>query len=166
MRKPARDVNFDDILSGNFYGPEQASLIDPILRGHLTLEAILVEIIQTRLPGDRAWKWNFPTKTQYLIDNNMMPPGLKPAFDKINDLRNDFAHSFGHSVTPKYLLNMATELEEAGIDFSDSIGHYPEDTALEYYSGIEGILSEILWCVLFEAAFILGANGGRTLFAD
>ena len=165
MRKAKRSVAFDDILSSNFYAPDTNTLIDPILRGHLILEAIIVEIIQLTIPGDIAWSWNFPTKTKYLLDKNLISNKIKKGFDEINNLRNDFAHSFGFDVTSEYLLALARNLEDdCGIDFSDSIGHYSVAEALEYYDSINGILSEILWCVLFEAANILEENGGRDMF--
>jgi hypothetical protein len=165
MRKAKRSVAFDDILSSNFYAPDTNTLIDPILRGHLILEAIIVEIIQQSKAGDTAWNWNFPTKTKYLVDQNLISDEIKLAFDEINNLRNDFAHSFGFDVTPNYLLELARKLEdECGVDFSDSIGHYSVEEALEYYESINGILSEILWCVLFEAANVLEENGGRDIF--
>lgn len=165
MRKAKRSVAFDDILSSNFYAPDANTLIDPILRGHLILEAIIVEIIQLTKPGDIAWSWNFPTKTKYLVDNNLISNDLKNGFDEIINLRNDFAHSFGFDVTSEYLLELARKLEDScGIDFSDSIGRYSLEDALKFYGSINGILSEILWCVLFEAANILEENGGRNMF--
>lgn len=164
MRKAKRNVKFDDILSSNFYGSDRSSLIDPVLRGHLILEAIIVEIIQIHRPGDKAWKWNFSQKTQYLVDSNIIDLGIKTAFGRINNLRNDFAHSFGHIVTVEYLLGLARELESNGIAFSDSIVEDTAETALENYQDIEGILSEIIWCVLFEAANVLEEQGGRDIF--
>ena len=83
----------------------------------------------------------------------------------MNDFRNDFAHVFGHRVTVAEVLRLARDLEEFGIDFSDSAGHYSEADAMQYYGGLLGILSEVGWCFLYEAAFILMENGGRDIFS-
>ena len=86
-------------------------------------------------------------------------------FDKINEIRNDAAHIFGHQITISSALALARDLESLGVDFSDSMGHYSEEEAVEYYDGLRGILAEIGWCVLFHAATILQEAGGRDIFA-
>lgn len=165
MRKASRLVELNDILSTEFFGTND-SLITPTLRGHLALEAILAELIQLSGVGDEVWRWNFPQKTKHLLEKGIISAAKKKAFDKFNNFRNDFAHIFDHSVSVKEVLEMARDIEKSGIDFSDSVGRYSEKEALEYYSGIDGILAEIIWSILFDAAFILQAHGGRAFFTQ
>lgn len=94
-----------------------------------------------------------------------MPPATKDAFDRFNDVRNDFAHQFGHPFSLADALALARELEGQGIDFSDFAGHYSEVEATAYYGSTEGILSEIGWCLLSHAGFLLEQAGGRDVFS-
>jgi hypothetical protein len=165
MRKASRLVKLNDILATEFFGMN-TSLITPTLQGHLALEAILVELIQLNGVGDKVWRWSFPKKTKYLVENGIISSSKKEAFDRFNNFRNDFAHVFDHTVSTKEVLEMARYIESAGIDFSDSIGRYSEKEALEYYTSIDGILAEVIWSILFDAAFILEEKGGRAIFAQ
>lgn len=165
MRRASRMVELEDILSSNFFN-DHNDLINPILKGHLALEAILVDLIKNFEASDKIWGWSFPAKTKFLLDKNMLSSSQKEAYDEFNNLRNDFAHIFGHEMTLKIILDLAKSLEAKGIDFSDSAGQYSEEQASEYYDGIEGVLAEVIWCVLFDAAHTLSQNGGRDLFSD
>lgn len=138
-------------------------MVDPVLRGHLALEAMIVELIQTIDNTEDVWKWSFIKKTQFLLANDILSDSQKDAYDRFNQVRNDFAHIFDHSISNQELLALARELEGFGIEFSDSIGSYSEEEALEYYSDKEGIMSEIIWCLLFDVAFVLQENGGRSI---
>ena len=164
MRKVERLVELDDILSSQFFGDSEP-MVGLVLRTHLALEALLVELIGTIGSSGQAWKWNFPKKTQFLFDNGLISSSDKQAFDKYNDLRNDFAHVFAKSTELPEILTLARELENLGIEFSGSVGQYSEEQAAEYYGGMLGVAAEISWCILFHAAHILAAQGGRDIFA-
>lgn len=59
MRK-AKDVpSFDHYLHA-LSASDEALLT--VLKGHLVIEALLVELIQLRVTNDSVWKWNFPKK--------------------------------------------------------------------------------------------------------
>ena len=163
MRKANRLVELEDLLSSNFFR-DQESLITAVLKGHLTLEAILVELIQIKNPIEKVWKWPFPKKTQFLVDNNLIFEGHKDAYDSFNEFRNDFSHIFDHQVNLRQVLDFAKQLEQFGIAFSDSVGHYSEAEAINNYEGIDGVIAEIIWCLLFEAANSLMEAGGRNIF--
>lgn len=161
--KAARSVGLDDIISTAF--ADDGSLLGPTLKGHLAMQALLVELIQVREPGDSAWNLNFPGQTQKAVDLSLMPTHLKLALDRFNKFRNAFAHVFGHAVPVEDVHALARELEDYGVDFSDSVGNRPLHDALSDYDGDLGILQEILWCLCFEVAQALMEAGGRDVFS-
>lgn len=142
MRKPSRAVELDDIISSQIIG-DDPEIISTVLNTHLALEAILIEALDLLQAGDKAIKCSFPAKTQWLANQGVIGPDHKTGFDRFNDFRNDMAHIFGHQITLADVLALARELEALGIDFSDSVGHYTEAEATEYYDGIIGVLAEI-----------------------
>jgi hypothetical protein len=162
-RKPSRDVELDDVISSQIIG-DDPHVIAVILKTHLALEALLIEMIRQLSSDDKVYKLNFPAKTKWLVDANAIEEGDKGAFDLFNDFRNDIAHIFGHSITLADTLKLARDLEDCGVDFSDSVGHYIEVQAAEYYGGVEGVLEEIGWCLLFHAGFLLEQRRGRSIF--
>ena len=163
MRKPSRSVELDDISSGQIIG-DDTEVIATILKTHLALEAMLIEQLRLSRGDDTIYKRSFPSKTEAIVAAGTITASDKSAFDRFNDFRNDIAHIFGHSITLSDALKLARELEAYGVDFSDSVGHYNEDQATEYYGGTVGILTEIGWCILFHAAHILLESGGRNIF--
>ena len=163
MRKPLRAVELEDIISSKIIG-DDPEIISTVLNTHLALEAILIETLDLLQAGEKAIKSNFPTKTQWLVDQGAIGTSDKKAFDRFNDFRNDLAHIFGHQITLADILALARELEALGIDFSDSVGHYSEAEANQNYDGIIGVLAEIGWSVLSHAAYLLQEAGGRDIF--
>lgn len=164
MRKAERLVELEDILSSEFYGDSQP-MVGVVLRTHLALETLLVELIGTTQSSEHAWKWSFPRKTDFLFAEGLISSNDKQAFDKYNELRNDFAHIFAKSIELSEMLTLARELENLGIELTDSVGDYSEEQATEYYDGILGVAAEVSWCVLFHAAYILAVSGGREIFS-
>ncbi len=164
MRKPARLVELEDIISSQIIG-DDPEIVSTILNTHLALEALLIEALELLQAGDKAIRSSFPAKTQWLVDQQVIRAADKQAFDRFNDFRNDLAHIFGHKVTLPDALALARDLEASGVDFSDSVGHYSEAEASDYYDGTIGVLAEIGWCVLFHAADLLREAGGRDISA-
>ena len=162
--KPARLVQLDDIISNQIIG-DDPEIIALVMRIHLALEALIIETIRTFDVRESVYDLSFPGKTTLLANKGLISTGAKAAFDAFNKFRNSFAHIFGHKVTIQELLALARDLERQGIDFSDSIGHYPPETASVYYDGLEGILAEIGWCLLSDAAEYLRSAGGREITA-
>lgn len=164
IRSPARSVELDDIIAGGILGAD-SEVVALVLKIHLALEALVIEMIHLRKTDPILYKWNFPTKTEYLVTEGLILPTDKEAFDLFNDVRNDFAHIFGHPYTLTDALALAMALEAKGIDFSDSAGHYSAAVADEFYGGLEGILTETGWCLLFHAGHLLMEAGGRDISA-
>jgi hypothetical protein len=164
MRKPSRLVELEGIISSEIIG-DDPEIVSGVLNTHLALEAILIEALNLLQAGDKGIKANFPAKTQWLVDQGVIAANDKTAFDRFNDFRNDLAHIFGHTISLADVLALARELEATGVDFSNSVGHYSEEQASEYYDGAIGVLAEIGWCLLFHAAYLLLEAGGRDIFS-
>lgn len=165
MRKPAREVGLDDVISSHILG-DDPEILAIVLRVHLALEAILIELIRTFRNDDEIFRLSFPTKTDLLEKHGVISVADKAAFDRFNDFRNDFAHIFGHKVTLEDTLSLARNLETYGVDFSDSVGQYSFAEAMDCYGGTQGVLEEVGWCILFHAAYCLSEAGGREIFSE
>ena len=163
-RKPARKVEFDDIVSSAFAESNRDALVI-VLQIHLTLEALLIEMIELVGGPDENIPQRFPAKTDFLVKRQKMPEHLRKGFNHMNDFRNDVAHIFSFPLDLSKALELARNLEAHGIEFTDSVGHYSEETAAEYYGGLEGVLYEIGWSILHAAAFHLFEIGGRELWS-
>jgi len=163
MRKPSRAVELDDIISSQIIG-DDPEIVSLVLKTHLALEALLIEMIRITRSDDKLYHLSFPDKSKWLVDNAVIDADSKAAFDRFNNFRNDIAHIFGHKITLADALKLACDLEADGVDFSDSAGHYSEAQAEEYYDGTEGILAEIGWCILFHASYLMLEAGGRDIF--
>ncbi|AYM60895.1 hypothetical protein [Agrobacterium fabrum] len=164
MRKPSRKVELDDIIAGQILG-EDPDVIALVMKIHLALEALLIEMMRAFSTDDKIYKLSFPTKTEALEKHGLIGNTDRAAFDRFNDFRNDFAHIFAHQVTLAGVLCLARDLEAQGVDFSDSVGHYSEAQASEYYGGRLGVLEEVGWCILFHASHTLCEAGGRNIFS-
>jgi len=153
------------MIAGQILGAN-SDVLALVLKIHLALETILIEMLKMYRSDDRIYRFSFPQKTEELAANNCITDSDKVAFDRFNDFRNDFAHIFGHAVAISDARALARDLESIGVEFSDSVGHYSDAEATEYYGGLFGVLEEVGWCVLYHAAFILTENGGRDIFSD
>jgi len=163
-RRPSREVELDDIVwQGVLTGQDDAT--DVILKIHLALEALLIEMIERREPKSQPWKWSFPEKLEFLVEKGILQDNDERAFGLVNDARNDIAHIFGHKFNVSSALSLIANLEREGIDFSDSPANYDEETAVEYYDGLRGILADMGWNVLHHASWLLAESGGRDVFS-
>jgi len=78
---------------------------------------------------------------------------------RLNDIRNDFAHSLGHKLTFDDAFDYVVKMASAGYDFSDEAIFRDKKLSREWY-GIEGIFTEILTELYSELAWLLDAQGG------
>lgn len=155
MRKAALSPSFDHYLSS--FGDEDVIVL--ILKGHLVIEALLVELLQTQGDSDIYWKWNFPKKCDALIDKKLLSVEQAAALKDFNDIRNDIAHILGHTVTFDRVFKLAGKLAAGGFDFSDDTIHQNRKLSEEWY-GITGGLVDIINSFYFDLAWILQEAGG------
>ena len=66
MRKPSRAVELDDIISSQIIGDDPV-IVALVLKTHLALEALLIEMIHLSRTDDKIYKLSFPDKTKWLV---------------------------------------------------------------------------------------------------
>lgn len=155
MRKAAVSPSFSLYLEHL----AQDQPLDLVLRSHLVIEALLVELIQLRKSGDTSWKWNFRDKTKFCVDEGFLPATREAMYLKLNDIRNDFGHILGHRMTFNDAFTYVEEMFSLGYEFSDDTIHQDRKLSEEWY-GIEGILMEIVGNLYQELSGVLLQNGG------
>lgn len=133
--------------------------LELVLRGHLVIEALLVELIQLQVANDRPWKWDFPSKVRWCVDKSLIPAERESCYLHFNDIRNDFAHILGHELTFDDLHDLLVDMAQAGYDFSDDTIYSDRELSEKWY-GMEGALQEIINEFYFELAFSLHDHGG------
>lgn len=156
MRKPVLAPSFEHYLDQI---NENDELLVIVLKGHLVLEALLVELIQLKLPSDQPWKWSFPQKVDRCVKEGYLSIDQGEALKDFNDMRNDFAHILGHQLTFDRVFTLAQKLGNSGFDFSDETIYGDRKLSEEWY-GIDGGIIDILNTVFFDLAYILSENGG------
>lgn len=130
-----------------------------VLKGHLVIEALLVEVIQLRKPGDKAWKLTFPEKVAKCVAEGRLPAHHAPIYLKLNDIRNDYSHILGHDLTHDDVFELVKEMGAVGYDFSDETIYLNKELSAEWY-GVGGCLIEALNNMHMELAWVLHENGG------
>ena len=155
MRKAKETPSFEHYLHALSNNDEALVFV---LKGHLVIEALLVELIHLRSPGDIVWRWNFPKKTSKCVDFGFITKDKADALNNLNDLRNDFAHILGQDITFDRIFMLVQKAVHAGFDFSDDT--IQDRNKAEQWYGINGGLIEILNSFYFDLAFTLYDNGG------
>jgi len=156
VRKAKATPSFDHYLHAL---SESDEALVTVLKGHLVIEALLVELIQLRVSTDSMWRWTFPAKTSKCVEFGFITQSQADALDDLNNLRNDFAHILGQDITFDRVFTMAQKAANARFDFSDDTIHQDRVKAEEWY-GIDGGLLDILNSFYFDLAHILHDNNG------
>jgi len=135
--------------------------LELVLVGHLVLEALLVELIQLKDHHDKCWKLPFSEKLQRCSKMGTLLPARVPFYQRLNDIRNDFAHVLGHRLEFDDVFALVGDMAIAGYDFSDQTVYSDRKLSEEWY-GVQGVLVEVLNNLYFELAESLLINGGAS----
>lgn len=157
MRKPVLAPSLEHFL---FQLSKNDEVLVTVLKGHLVIEALLVEVVQLRLFNDQPWKWSFPKKVDWCIESGYLSDEEGDAIKGLNDIRNDFAHILGHRLTFDTVFSLAEKLNNAGFIFSDETIYSDQSLSEEWY-GIDGAIIEILNTIFFHLAGLLAENGSN-----
>jgi hypothetical protein len=156
MRKAAASPSFEHYLT--VIDTDDQRLVT-VLKGHLVIEALLVELLELHVPVDAPWKWNFPTKTAKCIEFGLITTRQAEALNELNDIRNDFAHVLGQRLGFERAFGMVRKAASAGFDFSDDTIHQDEVKSKEWYD-TDGCIVEALNSFYFDLAMLLLEKGG------
>lgn len=156
MRKAKGTPSFDYYLQ--MRGDNDETLVT-LLKGHLVIEALLVELIQLRGDGDTPWRWNFPKKTEKCVEFGFIRQNQADVLNDLNNLRNDFAHILGHTITIDLVFDLTNKAASAGFEFSDDTLWQDRQKAEEDY-GIHGCIVEVLNSLYVDLAMTLRDNNG------
>jgi len=109
-----------------------------MLIAHLYVEHLLDRYLRTRIPyeahlfGKRGL--TFATKLQLAKGFGVLGPQLLDSLSKLNGIRNDCAHVFGHQITDKQIEDLGRTL---GKDYKRILHTYPEAEV--------GAIAPIVW---------------------
>ena len=155
MRKAKVSPSFEIYLKGLTKGQP----VELILVGHLVVEALLVEIINLTIKGDKPWKWSYPDKVAHCLKLGLIDAKQQATLLRLNEIRNDFAHSLGHTLNFDDVFAYVKEMAAAGYEFSDTTIYEDKSLSEEWY-GFDGVIIEILNELYFGLAEVLATNGG------
>lgn len=161
------------------YSPERPSLkhiiedenpvLSIFLRGHLVLEALLFQLIQTtkKMSDKKIGKMSCSEKIEYCYSEKLFTSQLKLFLLQVNLLRNKFSHRLGYNLTKRdvhLLIRLAGESPE--VDFSDDMHTLDSKTLYEWYGDTAGVLCEMFKHVAMDISFLVEGNGGEFMFAN
>ena len=162
-RRARRPVSFEDFLALH-HVDEEVGFIGVVLRGHLAIEALLVEMVGLCQEGN-AWGMRFERRTEVLAEAGLISHLMAKDLNKINTFRNDCAHIF--SLQPEFpeVSELAKSLEVMAFDYFDGM----EGSDGEALSKAHGTPSHAMGALLVEVlhllAYYLADAGGRDVFA-
>ncbi len=156
MRKAVASPSFEHYLRAIDTDDER---LVTILKGHLVVEALLVELLELDVPVDAPWKWNFPTKTAKCVELGLITASKAEALNELNNIRNDFAHVLGQSLGFERVFDLVQKAASAGFEFSDDAIHQDQVKSKQWY-GTDGCIIEVLNSFYSDLAMLLLERGG------
>jgi len=142
--------NFED------YFIEHASLLGEVLYYHLTLEALLTELIRRSedAPSEKKIKqMMFKKKASACLHMGKLNPKLHGAVLALNMVRNRYAHELDYEITFEEALALAKQCGEAGAEFTDGVDRCTKAQAKEMGYETADLLNETFRNTFFEVAY-------------
>jgi hypothetical protein len=141
------------------YFTERASLLGEVLFYHLTLEALLTEIIKrdSNAPIEsKLKKMMFSKKADECLKLGKLSPELHGAVLGLNKVRNQYAHELGYEISFDAALALAKVCGEAGAEFTDGVDGCNVDQAKALGYETLDLLNETFRNTFFEVAYRQG----------
>jgi hypothetical protein len=138
------------------YFLERASLLGEVLFYHLTLEALLTELIKRTPESPEGSKLNgmmFAKKAALCAELGKLTPELHHALSKLNKVRNRYAHELGYEVSFEEALSVAETCGKAGVEFTDSVDSCSVAEAKELGYDTLSVLNAAFRNTFFEVVF-------------
>ena len=137
------------------YFTEHSSLLGEVLFYHLTLEALLTEIIK-RSPNaptePKLRKLMFAKKANECLRLGKLTIELHAAVIALNKVRNKYAHELGFELSFDAALKLAKLCGEAGAEFTDGVDSCTVSEARKLGYDTLGLLNETFRNTFFEVA--------------
>ena len=137
------------------YFQEHASLLGEVLFYHLTLEALLTEIIRRgpNAPTEpQLKKLMFAKKADECLKLGKLSVALHAAVLALNKVRNKYAHELGFEISFYDALKLARVCGEAGAEFTDGVDGCTTVEAKKLGYDTFGLLNETFRNTFFEVA--------------
>ncbi len=141
------------------YFIDRASLLGEVLFYHLTLEALLTEVIKRgpNAPTDsKLKKLMFAKKADECLRFGKLSPELHTAVLALNKVRNQYAHELGFEISFDAALKLAKVCGEAGAEFTDGVDGCTVAEAKQLGYDTLGLLNETFRNTFFEVASCQG----------
>lgn len=159
FERRSEDPNLDHLMS--LFGNENMAAF---INGHLIIEALLIQFIEHKIGSTKKLKkLNFPEKVKKCVELNYFDKKIETFLLMINDIRNNYAHNLGYSITFDELFILAQSAGKAGIDFSDETIYLNKEISKEWY-GEYGIIQETFQNTAMDLSFIMKSHGGEFIF--
>ncbi len=159
FKKRSVNPNLDHLMS--LFGNETMAAF---INGHLIIEALLVQFIEHKKGNDeRLSKLNFPTKVKKCVELKYFDVKTEAFLLMINDIRNNYAHNLGYTLTFDELFLLAENAGQVGIDFSDETIYQDKKLSKEWY-GEYGIVQEIFQNTAMDLSFKMESHSGKFIF--
>jgi len=141
------------------YFIDRASLLGDVIFYHLTLEALLAEIIRRdpHAPGESKLKrFTFVKKADECLRLGKISNELHCAVVALNKVRNQYAHELGYEISFEATLALAKLCGRAGAEFTDGVDSCDVEEAKELGYETLDLLNETFRNTFFEVAYCQG----------
>jgi len=132
-------------------------VLGAFMSGHLLLEAILVQILETKPEESDKGKyfdWSFRKKVDASEARGLIDVGMASFLRGVNDIRNRLAHKLDIPLTFDEAFRLAELAANGGVNFSDETIYLDRDASLECY-GVKGIVQEVFQNAAQDLLFLL-----------
>ena len=146
---------------------EENPVLSIFLRGHLVIEAMIGQLLQTnnRVTHNRINKISCAEKIDLVLTLNLISQPLHNFLKELNKLRNKFAHNLGYDLTENEVytvIKLAGKVPE--IEFTDDMHLLDIKTLYDWYINTAGVLLEMFKHVALDLGFLVEQNGGEFPF--
>lgn len=155
MREATVEKQFMDYV----YMSGDGDTIQTVVIGHFVIEALLVELIELRIPGDSAWKMSFPQKLTECVSLGVLSASSEPFYRRLNDIRHGRIQVFKHEISFDDAFMLVKDMAAAGYDFSDDRMHTDREYSQKRY-GVNDCLMEAINELCLELACMLHDHDG------
>lgn len=139
----------------NYFKESASSLLGEVLYYHLTLEALLTELIRSSgdAPSERILdRMTFKKKADECFRMGKLTSSMHGAVSELNKVRNRYAHELGYKITFEEVLALANQCGAAGVEFTDNVNGATKAQAQEMGYETLGLLHETFTNTFFEVA--------------